>query len=65
MNEIELNYRTAADAYQAQQPTYLSAGRRRRTQMISDRDYLSACNAYVDLRRTLDQAEAVWIASWR
>ncbi len=65
MNEIERNYRAAASAYQAQQPIYLQAARRRRAQTISDGDYLTTCNVRVNLQRALDDAEAIWVASWR
>lgn len=65
MNDIERNYRIAASAYQAQQPSYMHAATRRRTQTISDGDYLTTHNLHVDLLQALDHAEAIWIASWR
>ena len=65
MNEIERNYRDAASAYQAQQPSYMQAARRRRAQTISDGDYMTTCNLQVDLQHALDNAEAIWVASWR
>ena len=65
MNDIERNYRDAANAYQAQQPSYIQAARRRRAQTISEGDYLMTCSLRVDLQHALDNAEAIWVASWR
>ncbi len=64
MNDIEINYRAAASAYQDQQQNYLQAGRRRRLRTISDGDYFMAQNAQLHSKQALDHAEAVWIASW-
>ena len=65
MNDIERNYRSAADAYQAQQPRQLQADRARRMQTISEMEYLTVHGLHVDLRQALDHAEAAWVASWR
>lgn len=65
MDDIERNYRAAASAYQAQEPSYLRAERGRRLGTISEGDYSRACNAHTDLQRALEHAEAAWVNSWR
>ena len=65
MNDIKFNYLAAAATYQAEHSSYLEAGKLRRTHMISDGDYLSACTAHEAAQRTLDHAEAMWVATWR